>query len=237
MKIFLIAFASMCFAMSEPKIVGGEPAPKGLLPFQVSLQSGGSHFCGGSLISPDTVLTAAHCVEDGSGFEVVTGILNLNDKGQTFKVKAVIVHPKRNISTDNYDFAIVKLIGKSKSSVVEVYQSKINEVSAITSGWGAIFEDGESSDDLMMVSVPTVTNKECSRSYSTITNQMICAGYVAGGKDSCQGDSGGPLVFKGRDKSFKLIGVVSWGEGCAQPNKYGVYARVSSVYKWIKDNI
>ena len=86
--------------------------------------------------------------------------------------------------------------------------------------------------------MPLVTQQECNRAYrGSITDRMICAGFKTGGKDACGGDSGGPLLSVDEEGIFSVIGVVSWGEGCARPNKYGVYARVSAVADWIEDNI
>ncbi|MFN9068718.1 MAG: trypsin-like serine protease, partial [Bdellovibrionales bacterium] len=86
--------------------------------------------------------------------------------------------------------------------------------------------------------LPLVTQDECNRAYSNkITSDMICAGKAQGGIDTCQGDSGGPLFIRGSQGAPLLVGVTSWGEGCARPNKYGVYARVSAGFDWIQSTI
>lgn len=240
--IFLVFFlcGSLSFAGFIPFIVGGQPALKDELPFQVSLQSStGRHYCGGSLIAPDAVLTAAHCVEGRVIIKVVGGILNLKDKGESFKVKQVLIHPlrgKTNFQHD-YDFAILKLDGAAKAQPIAVSEEIQTCGDSLTSGWGTLSEgSGKVSDVLMKVAVPIVDQDVCMQSYAEVTDTMICAGLPQGGKDSCQGDSGGPLFIRGVNGKPFLIGVVSWGEGCARPKKYGVYGRVSSVYQWIKDN-
>jgi len=104
-------------------------------------------------------------------------------------------------------------------------------------GWGAIRENGPSSDQLLRVDVPIISNAECSRNYGGgITGNMICAGYEQGGKDSCQGDSGGPLVIT-HDGQYYQAGVVSFGNGCAQAGYPGVYARVEKYIDWINGYI
>ena len=105
-------------------------------------------------------------------------------------------------------------------------------------GFGRLSSDGPKPDVLMQVSVPIVSQYKCTKAYgsSRIHDSMICAGLDRGGKDSCQGDSGGPLVCESNGKFF-LEGVVSWGSGCARPERYGVYARVRYVRKWIDDNM
>lgn len=108
---------------------------------------------------------------------------------------------------------------------------------AIT-GWGTLKSGGEQPDKLQVAHVPIVRQDDCKKLYKNqIHDSMVCAGYPEGGKDSCQGDSGGPMVCKGTDGRYSVHGVTSWGYGCAEPNKPGVYARVSYLLKWIKDKI
>jgi len=102
-------------------------------------------------------------------------------------------------------------------------------------GWGALSQGGSGSRYLMQVSVPIVAQSTCKRSYYSLHDSMVCAGLTRGGIDSCQGDSGGPMVCEDGGKFF-LEGVVSWGDGCARPGKYGVYSRVRYLRRWI-DNI
>jgi len=146
----------------------------------------------------------------------------------------------------DYDYALVKLDKKSSYPPI-----KLNNISYITekegvvytvAGWGTTSENGSISNTLMKVDVPFVTKDACQKAYSEdnieITDRMLCAGFEEGGKDSCQGDSGGPLVYKTKSSgNYYLVGVVSWGIGCARPHKYGVYSKVSEVLDWINTTI
>jgi len=217
------------------KIVGGVQAAKGEFPFLVSLRtSWGSHFCGGSLIKKNWVLTAAHCVEGGYLKGVAVGLLNQADTEgvEKFTVLEIIKHPGWDTNTMDNDFALVKLSGDSKYAPITLNAKELSGGEFVTAGWGTTSEGGSVSKNLMKVSVPFVTPAACSAAYDGVTDSMICAGYPKGGKDSCQGDSGGPLMI-GSGSSRVLAGVVSWGEGCARPNKPGVYAKVNGALEWI----
>lgn len=247
--VSIIALAISCsgWAANIPFIVGGEQASPGEVPFMVSLQSGGRHFCGASLIKKNWALTAGHCVRGQStrGLTVVIGAYSLGQRVQaeTFPVEKVVVHPGYNGNTIN-DFALLKIGGQSRGQVVELNRTQLNvptqgaPLVATAAGFGYIKQNGWNVEKtLRKVNLPLVSQQECNRAYNgKITDQMICAGKPQGGIDTCQGDSGGPLFLK-RSQSqggALLIGVVSWGEGCARPNKYGVYARVSSAISWIQ---
>ncbi|NDD92566.1 serine protease [bacterium] len=233
-------------------IVGGEEALPGEFPFIVSIQSQGDfHFCGGSLIAKRWVLTAAHCVSAGdeSGIKIVAG---LHEQGvlkgtQSLEVEKIIQHPKYGTtnSSYDYDYALVELKQDAAFDPVALNTQEIsisdNESSApasTTAGWGTLKESGSPATVLQKVTVPLVSKKNCSSGYpGEITDRMICAGLKAGGKDSCQGDSGGPLVvLDAQDRPF-LAGVVSWGEGCARPRKYGVYSKVNAEIDWIRNTL
>jgi len=218
------------------KIVGGVQAVKGEFPFLVSLKSSyGSHFCGGSLIKKNWVLTAAHCVEGGYLKGVTIGLHNQADTVgvEKFTVLQIVKHPGWNTNTMDNDYALVQLSADSKFAPIALNTQEISsKVDFVTAGWGTTSEGGSVSKILMKVSVPFVDKATCSAAYDGITDAMMCAGYAEGGKDSCQGDSGGPLIV-GTGAGMKLAGVVSWGEGCARPNKYGVYSKVNLALDWI----
>lgn len=230
----------------EPMIVGGVEATPGEFPFIVSLQDSSGHFCGGSLIKEDWVLTAGHCAQGGDIQKVVIGLHDQGTQGnsETIKAKRVITHPKYNGSTVDYDFALVELESKSTFKPIALNKVEISipnssskKVMATTAGWGVLNENSWSiADKLQKVSVPLVPQKTCAEAYktfNTVTDRMICAGYKEGQKDACQGDSGGPLFTNDSSGNKSLIGVVSWGKGCARPNLPGVYSKVNAVYDWI----
>lgn len=250
LSLFALAFGLAVSAQANirfgQKIVGGTDAERGEFPYIVSLQGSWGHFCGGSLISENWVLTAAHCVRGGSIAKIVVGLHNQKDMAGTevFKAAKVISHPEYNSSKMDYDFALIQLDGNSSFKPValnnvDIKISDDSNIESTTAGWGYTKESGwKLAETLQKVSVPLVTREACNNSYkNSITERMICAGLSQGGKDSCQGDSGGPLIVKEDNGQHVLAGVVSWGEGCARPNKYGVYAKVSSVIDWIEESM
>jgi trypsin len=228
------------------KIVGGVEASRGEFPFIVSLQANYmGHFCGGSLIKKNWVLTAGHCVTGTTIDKILIGLQNLSDtkNAEVMKVKRIIRHPQYNENTTDYDFALIELTKDSAYTPVALNTSEINipdtgdTPMATVAGWGATNENSYSlPNELQKVEVPLVSHNVCNNDYKgVITDRMICAGYEQGGKDSCQGDSGGPLVAEADDHQRYLIGVVSWGEGCARAGLPGVYSKVNFAVPWINN--
>jgi trypsin len=238
-KCLAVAAAAVAVATNveaADEIVGGTPVASGDYPWMVSLASRGRHFCAGSLIAPDVVMTAAHCVGGGKVTARIKGGVLTSNGVESIAVVAKIKHPNYNSATSDFDVAILLL--KSSSSIppvaidttIDTWAGSISRVI----GWGTTSSGGSAPTNILQVDVPVRTNEECDRvSYpGQITPQMVCAGVPEGGVDSCQGDSGGPLFVQVGGQPL-VMGVVSWGYGCAFPGKYGVYARVNSMLSFI----
>lgn len=227
-------------ANSDLNIVGGSAVNASLYSsyFQsiASLQLGGSHACGATLIAPNKVVTAAHCIADLSSssvkryVSVVLGASNLNSRAgrETFSVASYAIDPRYNPNTHAYDFATITLSGKSSYPPALVNtDSSFPSAGATTyvAGWGSTAEGGYATASLRYTAVAVVSNADCRSAYgSNIYAGNICA--YKQNTDSCQGDSGGPLYsFDGT--RLTLVGIVSWGYGCAREGYPGVYTRVS----------
>ncbi len=243
-----------------PRIVGGTPVDDSAkYPWMVALVASGSQdfnrnqFCGGTLIHPEWVLTAAHCLKDENGnsispssVDVLLGTADLAqpDTGyeQIFSSR-LYIHPDYNLITQDNDIALIRLSRRSAQSPIGSLAAGDADtqpgLSYTVIGWGETQPQPRASfypSQLQEVDLPIVSNAVCDAGMSEsgyVTENMICAGVTEGGKDSCFGDSGGPLVRMLDGGSHTLVGVVSWGEGCAQAGTYGVYTKVSRYTEWI----
>uniref|UniRef100_A0A8C7UF26 Coagulation factor VII n=1 Tax=Oncorhynchus mykiss TaxID=8022 RepID=A0A8C7UF26_ONCMY len=230
------------------RIVGGTECPKGHCPWQVHLFPHGKGFCGGVIYKPTWILTASHCLENikAQHLKVVAGEHDTEkDEGteQTIDVAEIIMHNSYVSDTADSDIALLRLktaITMTPFAVPVCLPTRSmaeRELWAINlhtvSGWGRRSENGPTSRVLRRLEVPRIRTQDCvEMSGVTLTANMFCAGYIEGKQDSCKGDSGGPLVTRYRDTTF-LLGIVSWGKGCARPGNYGIYTRVSNYLDWI----
>ena len=212
--------------LPQPMIVGGEevdPAcPNCKYPFMVSVEYNGGwggHFCGGSLVREDWVITAAHCVQGDSpsSIRVKIGMHDLDGTAgyEVRYVDNIIIHPQYSGNSLDNDYALLHLTVPSNFEPIKLVTSDDHDnepVMSTTMGWGATQSGGWGSDVLLEVDVPI--DDSCGN-YSNweITNNMVCAGDNNGGEDSCQGDSGGPLIMTNDEGEYELIGIVSWGYG------------------------
>ncbi|XP_062985087.1 trypsin I-P38-like [Elgaria multicarinata webbii] len=243
--ILLITFLGAAVALpvldgdDDDKIVGGYNCPRDSVRYQVSLNSG-YHFCGGSLISSQWVVSAAHCYK--SRIRVVLGEYNLrlNDgTEQNIDSVKVLRHPSYNSQLLDNDIMLIKLatpatLNRNVKLAALPTSCVTTGTQCLISGWGNILSSGTNYPDILQcLNAPVLSSSECSRAYpGQITRNMICIGFMEGGKDSCQGDSGGPVVCNGQ-----LQGVVSWGIGCAQRGYPGVYTKVCNYVGWIETTI
>ena len=241
-----------------PEIVGGQDADPGEYPWQVMLTDLQSlPFCGGSLLTPRWVVTAAHCVQgittsNIGRIRVVLGAHHFNATSDTtrqvFQLKRVIQHPDFVATTFNNDIALIELehpaLLTALVRTIPMVQTGTDDAlwsagtSSIVTGWGFTSESGGSPLVLQEVELPITEQSVCASVFGgNVTDNMICAGESSGGMDACRGDSGGPLIVMNSTGGFKLAGIVSWGNGCARPNRYGVYTRVANYYEWVDSYI
>ncbi|XP_027136260.1 transmembrane protease serine 5 [Larimichthys crocea] len=239
-----------------PRIIGGVEATLGRWPWQVSLYYSNRHTCGGSIITSQWVVTAAHCVHNYrlpqvSSWVVYAGIVTRSSAKMAqhtgYAVEKVIYNKNYNHRSHDSDIALMKLRTPLNFSdtirpvCLPRYDYDLpGGTQCWISGWGYTQPEGvHSPDTLKEAPVPIISTKKCNSSCmynGEITSRMLCAGYTEGKVDACQGDSGGPLVCQD-ENVWRLVGVVSWGTGCAEPNHPGVYTKVAEFLGWIYDMI
>uniref|UniRef100_A0A5F5PML0 Ovochymase 2 n=1 Tax=Equus caballus TaxID=9796 RepID=A0A5F5PML0_HORSE len=248
------------------RIVGGSQVEKGSYPWQVSLKRRQKHICGGTIISPQWVITAAHCVANRNialTLNVTAGEYDLNhtEPGeQTLTIETIIVHPHFSTKKPmDYDIALLKMtgafnFGQFVRPVCLPEPGERFEAGFIctTAGWGRLTEDGILSQVLQEVNLPILTQEECVAALLTLKKPIsgqtfLCTGFPDGGRDACQGDSGGSLMCRNKKGAWTLAGVTSWGLGCGRgwrnnvqkddQGSPGIFTDLSKVLPWVHKHV
>uniref|UniRef100_A0AAY4AFD6 trypsin n=1 Tax=Denticeps clupeoides TaxID=299321 RepID=A0AAY4AFD6_9TELE len=223
----------------DDKIIGGYECEPHSQPWQVYLTfDDGQRWCGASMINELWAVSAAHCYKPPHRLTLHLGehhIFEEEGTEQRIRPEKVIAHPKYNDFSFNNDIMLIKL------STPATFNDNVKPIPLATScpqtgdqclvsGWGNLITSGVNyASVLQCLDLPVLSHSSCKAAYGNkITDNMFCAGFIEGSKDSCQGDSGGPLVCNG-----ELHGVVSWGYGCAQSGYPGVYVKVCNYIDWI----
>ena len=251
--LLLAACAALAVSATPSQaIVGGANASQDEYP-SVAKVTFGAFSCTGTLIAPDTVLSAGHC----SSVTGATGVgpppayppqtINVrvggtrSGEGEQVPVRSVTVHPNYLVNA-GYDISIIKLTRNSVKSPTKVAGASEGGLWAAGTmewivGWGTTSEGGSAPSVLQEAQVPITTDAYCADAYDDFeSTSMVCAGYPQGGVDTCQGDSGGPMFGRAATGELRVVGATSYGEGCARPGKPGVYARVgdTTLREWIR---
>jgi len=246
--------------LTTSRIVGGNQVAPNSWPWQIGLWVYGQFNCGGTIISPCWIVTAAHCLDEdiaANYYHVVLGdhrTRAIDGTEQEFRVKKFIIHPNYNKDTSDTDIALLQ-IRESSDGQCAIFNDNVKPIclptavnqfkeghSCFITGWGKTSTTSAIAyqNALRQALVPLISDSTCRTKTryrsSMITDNMMCAGYLQGGVDTCQGDSGGPLVCPNRNV-YTLVGVTSFGNGCALPNYPGVYVKVANFIDWIEKHV
>ncbi|XP_076008775.1 trypsin-like [Genypterus blacodes] len=238
--LLLMVGAAVAVPREDGRVIGGYECSPHARPYMASLNYG-YHFCGGVLINNQWVLSVAHCWYNPFAMQIVLGEHNLRvfeGTEQILKTENIIWHPSYDYQTLDYDMMLIKLfhpveVTDAVAPVSLPTGCPYAGMPCFVSGWGntALEGDAVMPTLLQCLDVPVLDDSVCETAYpGMITSRMMCAGYMEGGKDVCNGDSGSPLVCAG-----EVHGLVSWGQGCAQPTYPGVYVKVCEFLYWIND--
>lgn len=227
---------------TNQKIIGGAAANPHSLPWQIALYTSGSFICGGSVLSSEWIVTAAHCTNNFNSLSIMAGGSNRLQSESSQQSRSVVekyVHPGYTNNGYDWDISVLKLssplnFNEYVQPVCLASEDVPDDTICITSGWGTS-DSGNLASTLEQVFLPITNQAQCANSYSELTDNMICGGQANGGIDACQGDSGGPLVCQNQDSgAWELHGVTSWGAGCAEPGYPGVWARITALKNWVQ---
>ncbi|XP_066591877.1 soluble guanylate cyclase 89Da-like [Prorops nasuta] len=242
----------VCGVGRKTRIVGGNTTSVFEYPWLVSMSKQGTFYCAGSLITRRHVLTAAHCMEgfDKRGIRLVLADSNRKNRAPTSivrRVKSVVTHENFHSYTFNNDIAIIEMdrpvpVDGIVRTACLPEDKAIDYTGALATvvGWGRTGESQPVSDELRKVSLPILSEEECEQAgyqKDRITENMFCAGFLEGERDACFGDSGGPLHVQGTSGQLEVIGIISWGRGCARPNFPGIYTKLNNYLGWLKDQL
>ena len=236
----ILTFAGLLIALACPAaasaVVGGKAVKPGAYPFAAAIgDAKASYYCGGTLIAPNVVLTAAHCLTERR--VALTQLRVLVGTGNAIGVIAVVLHPKFDGLTLHYDAALLILDGAASGvrTLPMATSSPLAGTTVTAAGWGKTAEDATTTPgQLRNVVLKVGTTNTCSRGNASLGGyfapSMLCASNP--GRDTCSGDSGGPLVATSHGHTA-LVGITSFGEGCARPGHPGVYTRVTAIRAWV----
>ncbi|XP_036882291.2 ovochymase-2 [Manis javanica] len=247
-------------------IVGGSQVEKGSYPWQVSLKQREKHICGGTIISQQWVITAAHCIANRNPASVLNVTAGEHDLSRTepgkqvLTTETIIIHPYFSTKKPmDYDIALLKMagtfhFGQSVGPICLPEPGEQFEAGFIctTAGWGRLAEDGMLPQVLQQVNLPILTQEECLAVLLTLKKPIsgqtfLCTGFPDGGRDTCHGDSGGSLMCRNKKGAWTLAGVTSWGLGCGRgwrnnvqkddQGSPGIFTNLSKMLPWIHEHI
>lgn len=216
----------------QPQVIGGTPAAQGEFPWVVRLSMG----CGGSMITQQLVLTAAHCVPatgPNTGITATLGAVDLQDPNRIVVRSDYVYRAPGGGNPPGNDWALIRLEQSVDVPTIPIATTpELDNGTFTVAGWGAAVEGGPQQRFLLKAEVPFIDDVQCASAggiyVDLVPSQEICAGnWDDGGVDTCQGDSGGPLARRDSTGQWVLVGLTSWGLGCARPLNPGVYAQVS----------